>query len=42
MHKSRLGTVETAWQVMRAPSGQRFCVLEPQRRELEAHANRWV
>ena len=27
--------------VMRAPTGQRFCVVRPQRPDFEAHANVW-
>jgi hypothetical protein len=29
------------WWVMEAPTGQRFCVLPPQRPDFEARANRW-
>ena len=29
------------WWVMEAPSGHRFCVVQPQRSSFEAHANRW-
>ena len=36
----RLGTVKD-WVVMQAPTGQRFCVVHPQRSDLAAHANRW-
>ena len=36
----RIGTVKR-WCVMEAPTGQRFCVVRPQRASFEAHANRW-
>ena len=29
------------WWIMEAPTGQRFCVIRPQRGPLEGHANRW-
>ncbi|WP_257457880.1 VOC family protein [Archangium lipolyticum] len=29
------------WWVMEAPTGQRFCVVRPQRGPLESHANTW-
>ena len=29
------------WWVMEAPTGQRFCVVRPQRGPLEGHANTW-
>jgi predicted enzyme related to lactoylglutathione lyase len=29
------------WVVMEAPSGQRFCLVRPQRADFEANANRW-
>ncbi|MCY1075376.1 VOC family protein [Archangium lansingense] len=29
------------WWVMEAPTGQRFCVVRPQRGPLESHANEW-
>jgi predicted enzyme related to lactoylglutathione lyase len=29
------------WWVMEAPTGQRFCVVRPQRPDFEAHANTW-
>ena len=35
-----LGRVKR-WYVMEAPSGQRFCVVTPQRRDFETRANRW-
>ena len=36
----RIGTVKT-WFVMEAPSGQRFCVVLPQRPDFAAKANTW-
>lgn len=30
-----------SWWVMEAPSGQRFCVVEPQRADFPAGANKW-
>lgn len=36
----RIGNVRT-WCVMEAPSGQRFCVVRPQRSSFEAEANTW-
>ena len=30
------------WWVMEAPTGQRFCVVRPQRPDFEEHANRWA
>jgi len=30
-----------SWWVMQAPSGHRFCVVNPQRPDFEDHANRW-
>jgi predicted enzyme related to lactoylglutathione lyase len=36
----RLGTVRS-WCVMQAPTGQRFCVVRPQRADFAARANRW-
>jgi predicted enzyme related to lactoylglutathione lyase len=36
----RVGSVET-WCVMQAPSGQRFCVVRPQRADFKEHANVW-
>jgi len=35
-----LGRIKS-WCVMEAPSGQRFCVVRPQRRDFESRANRW-
>ena len=29
------------WWVMEAPTGQRFCVVRPQRSDFESHANVW-
>jgi catechol 2,3-dioxygenase-like lactoylglutathione lyase family enzyme len=29
------------WVVMEAPSGHRFCVVNPQRRDFASNANRW-
>lgn len=29
------------WVVMQAPTGQRFCVIKPQRANFDAMANRW-
>jgi predicted enzyme related to lactoylglutathione lyase len=36
----RIGTVRN-WCVMQAPTGQRFCVVAPERADFAAHANRW-
>jgi predicted enzyme related to lactoylglutathione lyase len=36
----RIGQVKS-WYVMEAPSGQRFCVVQPQRADFAARANRW-
>lgn len=36
----RIGAVKT-WFVMAAPSGQRFCVVRPQRPDFAAKANTW-
>lgn len=36
----RVAAIRT-WVVMEAPTGQRFCVVRPQRGELGLHANRW-
>jgi predicted enzyme related to lactoylglutathione lyase len=35
-----VGSVQT-WCVMQAPSGQRFCVVRPQRADFKEHANVW-
>jgi predicted enzyme related to lactoylglutathione lyase len=41
----RLGAHRVAqvkrWWVMEAPTGQRFCVVRPQRPDFESHANVW-
>jgi len=37
---SRVKQVRTWW-VMQAPTGQRFCVVRPQRSEFAAEANQW-
>jgi predicted enzyme related to lactoylglutathione lyase len=36
----RIGTVKR-WCVMEAPTGQRFCVVRPQRSDFKEHANVW-
>ncbi len=36
----RLGPVKS-WVVMEAPTGQRFCLVRPQRKDFDARANRW-
>jgi len=36
----RVGAVHT-WVVMEAPTGQRFCIVRPQRAAFTAAANRW-
>ncbi len=36
----RVGPVRS-WYVMEAPTGQRFCVVRPQRADFAARANRW-
>ena len=36
----RVGPVRT-WYVMEAPTGQRFCVVRPQRADFAARANDW-
>jgi predicted enzyme related to lactoylglutathione lyase len=36
----RIGAVKT-WVVMEAPTGQRFCVVRPQRADFAARANTW-
>jgi predicted enzyme related to lactoylglutathione lyase len=36
----RIGPVRT-WYVMEAPTGQRFCVVRPQRADFAARANTW-
>jgi len=37
----RIGAVST-WVVMEAPTGQRFCVVRPQRADFAARANTWT
>ena len=37
----RIGTVKS-WCVMEAPTGQRFCVVTPQRADFAARAKRWT
>lgn len=37
----RIGPVRT-WYVMEAPTGQRFCVVRPERADFAARANTWV
>jgi predicted enzyme related to lactoylglutathione lyase len=37
---TRIGAVQT-WIVMQAPTGQRFCVVRPQRADFAARANTW-
>ena len=51
MHKSEAARLEALgarrvaqvkrWWVMEAPTGQRFCVVRPQRPDFAAHANVW-
>jgi hypothetical protein len=36
----RVASVET-WCVMQAPTGQKFCVVRPQRADFKEHANVW-
>jgi predicted enzyme related to lactoylglutathione lyase len=36
----RIGALRT-WYVMEAPTGQRFCVVRPQRADFETRANHW-
>lgn len=36
----RVGIVQT-WLVMEAPTGQRFCLVRPQRTDFKEHANVW-
>lgn len=36
----RLGSVRT-WLVMEAPTGQRFCIVRPQRENFSDRANQW-
>lgn len=37
---TRIKQVRTWW-VMQAPSGQRFCVVQPQREDFTAQSNQW-
>jgi predicted enzyme related to lactoylglutathione lyase len=37
----RIALVRDRWWVMEAPSGQRFCVVRPQRETFGPHLNRW-
>jgi hypothetical protein len=37
----RVEFVKQRWWVMEAPTGQRFCVVRPQRGTLESRANEW-
>jgi hypothetical protein len=37
----RISFVKGRWWVLEAPSGQRFCVVHPQRGPLDARANTW-
>jgi predicted enzyme related to lactoylglutathione lyase len=36
----RVASIKT-WVVMEAPTGQRFCVVRPQRGQIGPHANEW-
>jgi predicted enzyme related to lactoylglutathione lyase len=36
----RVASVET-WCVMQAPTGQKFCIVRPQRADFKEHANVW-
>ncbi|MBV9316737.1 MAG: VOC family protein [Gammaproteobacteria bacterium] len=36
----RIGSLKS-WYVMEAPTGQRFCVVRPQRPDFDSKANRW-
>jgi predicted enzyme related to lactoylglutathione lyase len=38
---TRVAHVRDRWWVMQAPSGQRFCVVRPQREHFGPHLNRW-
>lgn len=40
LRAKRVGEVKS-WVVMEAPTGQRFCVVRPQRADFEEKANRW-
>lgn len=37
----RIALVRERWWVMEAPSGHRFCVVQPQRATFGPHLNRW-
>lgn len=37
----RVALVRGRWWVLEAPSGQRFCVVQPQRATFGPHLNRW-
>jgi hypothetical protein len=37
----RIAIVRERWWVMEAPSGHRFCVVQPQRETFGPHLNRW-
>jgi predicted enzyme related to lactoylglutathione lyase len=37
----RIAFVRERWWVMEAPSGHRFCVVQPQREAFGPHLNRW-
>lgn len=37
----RVATIRS-WLVMEAPSGQRFCIVRPQRADFDANANVWA
>ncbi|MFC5526904.1 VOC family protein [Rhodanobacter ginsengisoli] len=37
----RVALVRGRWWVMQAPSGHRFCVIQPQRETFGPHLNRW-
>ncbi|MHB1059045.1 MAG: VOC family protein [Rhodanobacter sp.] len=37
----RIAFVRERWWVMEAPSGHRFCVVQPQRKAFGPHLNRW-
>ncbi|MCW8808021.1 MAG: VOC family protein [Rhodanobacter sp.] len=37
----RVALVRDRWWVMQAPSGHRFCVIQPQRQTFGPHLNRW-
>lgn len=37
----RIAWVRERWWVMQAPSGHRFCVVQPQRKVFGPHLNRW-